>query len=128
MILCSGAFDGLHAGHVRYLQAAQALCPTEALHVAIAPDDYIRSCKQREPLWTQTERAITVRVLRCVDEIILQQELTVAAVIRKYRPQRFVKGIDWRDKLTADVVQACLEVGTDIIYVNTPGTHVSQTR
>ncbi|MEY4377563.1 MAG: hypothetical protein RJB26_2113, partial [Pseudomonadota bacterium] len=28
MILCSGAFDGLHSGHVAYLKAAKALDPS----------------------------------------------------------------------------------------------------
>lgn len=128
MILCSGAFDGLHAGHVRYLQAARRLSTGETLTVAVAPDSYIRSAKKRAPYWPQADRLQTVYALGCVDAVIPQREDSVAQVIRDYRPRVFVKGPDWRGELPADVLQACQDVGTDVQIVDTVGRHVREAR
>lgn len=129
MILTSGAFDGVHAGHVQYLEAAKALCEGEEVLVcAIAPDDYIAAVKGRAPYWHQGDRLRTVHALACVDAVLPQQPLSVAPFIRQYRPRLFVKGPDWQDRLPEDVLLACDDVGTDIVYVNTPGTHVAEAK
>ena len=128
MILASGCFDGLHAGHVRYLQAARRLSTGETLAVAIAPDTYIRTAKQRDPYWTQRERAHTVFALGCVDTVIVQAEESIAGVIRDYHPRVFVKGPDWKGQLPADVLDACQEAGTQIVYTGTQGRHTREAR
>lgn len=128
MILCSGAFDGLHAGHVRYLEAAKALCePDELLVCAVAPDAYIQTVKGRAPSWPQAQRLATVKCLMMVDGTIRQESLTVAPVIRTHLPRLLVKGPDWKDRLPDEVHRACADVGTTIAFVDTPGTHVRET-
>lgn len=128
MVLCSGAFDGLHAGHVLYLEAAKQLCRTDELLVcAIAPDAYILNQKQRLPRWPQHDRLRTVTALGVVDAAVSQAAPSVAPLIRDYRPRLFVKGEDWKTRLPEDVMAACDEVGTAIAYVETPGRHVSET-
>lgn len=125
MILGSGCFDGLHAGHVRYLAAMKKLAqPDEHVAVAIAPDDYIDSVKKRKPHWTQTDRWRTV--LECGVHPIKQDEASVAETIRQQKPRLFVKGSEWAGKLPGDVLTACREVGTQIVYVEAPGTHTSE--
>ena len=128
MGLASGAFDGIHAGHVAYLSAATLLAKDDDLVVAIAPDDYIRKNKQREPYWTQGQRSQAVNALRCVRSIVQQDDETPASLIRSLRPAAFVKGIDWARALPPDVVAACKEVGCLIVYVDTEGTHTSEAR
>ena len=128
MVLCSGCFDGLHAGHVRYLHEAHALSPQDALVVAIAPDDYIRTTKQRAPFWGQAERAQTVLALGVVDRVIYQRASTPAGLIREYRPHAFVKGADWTHRLPEDVIEACRDVGCRIVFTDPPGTHTSEAR
>ena len=128
MVLCSGCFDGLHAGHVRYLQAAHALSRTEALCVAIAPDDYIHHWKRRPPFWDQQARAATVLALGVVDRVICQTADTPASLIRAHRPRYFVKGPDWKHRLPEDVIEACRDVGCRIVFTETPGTHTSEAR
>ena len=127
MILTSGGFDGLHAGHVQYLTAAKALCePDEVLCCAIAPDRYLAT-KGRPARWTQADRLRTVRALECVDAVVAHESPSIASLIRDYRPRLFVKGPDWQDRLPDDVQRACEDVGTSIAYVDTPGRHVSET-
>ena len=126
MILCSGAFDGLHSGHVAYLEAAKALDPTQTLIVAVAPDAYIRQAKHREPRWSQVQRARVVRALQVVDTVALQAEPSLAMTIRAYRPQMVVKGLDWVQTIPADVAQACVEVGATLAFTDTDETHTRQ--
>lgn len=129
MILASGCFDGLHSGHVAYLEAAKALCGAdEVLVCAVAPDSYIRKAKQRNPFWPQKDRLVTVRALSAVDAAISQSSTSVAPLIRAYRPRLFVKGPDWEGRLPEEVQMACQHVGTEIGYVQTPGKHVSEAR
>jgi cytidyltransferase-like protein len=127
VILCSGAFDGIHAGHVRYLAAAKALCLTEeVLLVAVAPDAYIRSVKAREPYWSQRDRLVAVQGLQAVDATIAQGTESVASLIREFKPRVFVKGPDWKGRLPEDVQLACEQTGTAIAFVETPGVHTSE--
>jgi cytidyltransferase-like protein len=125
MILASGAFDGLHAGHVAYLKAASEVS-TDELVVAIAPNLYIRTAKQREARWQQSERADTVAAIRYVDRVVTHPELSIAETITRLRPKVVVKGIDWSGKLPMDVTAACVKVGARVVFVNTDGTHGAQ--
>lgn len=125
MVLCSGAFDGLHAGHVRYLGAAVRLAaPGEAVEVAVAPDAYIVSAKRRKPRWVQADRWRTLAAVSGITPIP-QQEPSVAALIAGRQPRLFVKGIDWVGKIPPDVREACRAAGTQIVFVDTDGTHTS---
>ena len=126
MILCSGAFDGLHAGHVAYLYAAAALSPSEPLVVAVAPDAYIRQAKRRAPRWSQSERAETVAAIRGVSKTVLHDEPSIAATIRRLEPALVVKGIDWVDRVPRDVAQAIVDIGASLAFVDCERTHGSE--
>jgi D-beta-D-heptose 7-phosphate kinase/D-beta-D-heptose 1-phosphate adenosyltransferase len=128
VILCSGCFDGLHAGHVAYLEAAAALrFGDERLMVAVACDDYIRRVKHREPSFDLSMRMRTVAGLRAVDDVGDHGPAGAAYVIRAVRPRLFVKGQDWKlNGLAPDVIDACIDVGCRVLYVNTEiGRHTS---
>lgn len=129
MILCSGQFDGLHSGHVAYLEAAKGLCrPDELLVCGVAPDAYSETLKGRQNRWTQADRAYTVEALMCVDAVISYAVVSIAPLICLYRPRLFIKGPDWKGRLPEDVLQACEQTGTGIVFVDTPGRHVSETQ
>ena len=129
MILGSECFDGLHYGHVWYLQQSSLLRGRdEQFVVAIATDDYIRRRKGREPHWPERDRLQTVWALRCVDNVLLDPDEGTAHVIRKLRPRIFVKGPDWRDRLPAEVTMACADVGALIRFTETEHAHTSQVR
>lgn len=127
MVLTSGVFDGLHAGHVAYLEAAKAFCQHDELLVcAVAPDHYVQSAKGHAPGWTQAERRQTVCALMAVDATIPQRQASIADLIREYRPRLLVKGADWKERLPEDVWLACSQTGTSVAFVETRGTSCTE--
>ena len=70
VVLARGAFDLLHPGHVRYLQAARA--EGDVLIVAIDADAVVRDRKGTErPFLPESERAEVLAALACVDGVVV---------------------------------------------------------
>lgn len=114
MVLADGCFDPIHYGHVRYLESASKLGDT--LMVRVAPDLAIID-KGRVPFQDQEERAKTVLALGAVDRVCYHA--TLAGAIRDLHPSYLVKGPDWKGHLPEDVLQACQESGTSVIFLRT---------
>jgi glycerol-3-phosphate cytidylyltransferase-like family protein len=83
--------------------------------VRIAPDAAI-TAKGRAPFQTQRERAALVWALDVVDRVVCDDSL--AAAITRLRPATLVKGIEWQDQLPSDVLAACQQTCTRIVYVD----------
>ena len=121
MVLADGTFDPLHWGHVKYLAAAAGLGD---LYVRVAPDADVLQ-KGRLLYQSREERMKTLASLRVVSGV-LAEEMTLAATIRELEPVYLVKGEDWRDRLPRDVVAACQEVGTQIVFLDTQDKSTSE--
>jgi rfaE bifunctional protein nucleotidyltransferase chain/domain len=105
VVFTNGVFDLLHAGHVRYLQAARA--EGDALIVAINSDRSVRTVKgANRPLTPEDERAEVLVALACVDAVVVFDEDTPYQVIGLVQPDVLVKGSDW----PADAI-----VGRDLV-------------
>lgn len=127
LVLTNGCFDLLHAGHVRYLQAARAL--GDALAVAINGDDSVRALKgEGRPLNSESDRAEIVAALECVDFAVIFPEVRVTRLIEKVRPAIYVKGGDYTPATLDPEERAALEnVGAEIrILPFEPGHSTSE--
>lgn len=94
VVLANGAFDLLHVGHVRYLQAARQL--GDILVVAINDDDSVRRLKgPRRPVFPLEERMELVAALEGIDFVTSFSEDDVRAVIRTLKPDVHAKGTDY---------------------------------
>jgi D-beta-D-heptose 7-phosphate kinase / D-beta-D-heptose 1-phosphate adenosyltransferase len=105
VVVAGGCFDLLHAGHVAYLQAARSL--GDCLIVAMNGDDSLRRLKgDGRPLVPEHDRARILKALACVDDVVVFDEPTPAAVLARLRPDVFAKGGDYLgvDLPEADVV------------------------
>lgn len=68
VVLTTGCYDVLHAGHVRHLQRARAL--GTRLVVALNSDDSVRRLKgPGRPINPQDQRRTVLEALKCVDEV-----------------------------------------------------------
>ena len=94
IVFTNGVFDLLHPGHVRYLQAASR--ESDLLIVGVNSDRSARANKQPDrPIVPEQERAEILASLACVDAVVIFDEDTPDAIIRRLEPDVLVKGADW---------------------------------
>ena len=94
IVLCNGAFDLLHVGHLRYLRGAKALA--DRLVVGVNADISVRASKgEGRPVINQAERAELVNALSCVDLVIVFESVDVRPLIRVLKPDIHAKGTDY---------------------------------
>ncbi len=92
--LCHGVFDGMHPGHVRYLNRAAEL--TDVLVVTVTPDRYV-SEEPGLPALNEQLRVESIAALECVDYVALNQWPTSERTLEMLRPQYYVKGNERAD-------------------------------
>lgn len=94
IVLANGCFDLLHAGHVRYLEAARK--EGDILIVALNSDSSVRPLKgPGRPILPQQARAELVAALAAVNYVIIFDEPNVEALLEKLRPDVHAKGTDY---------------------------------
>ncbi len=94
IIHCHGVFDLIHPGHVRHFQAAKAL--GNILVVTITADEYVNKGPGR-PVFIERLRAESIAALECVDYVAINFSSNAVELIRKLRPDIYVKGSDYTD-------------------------------
>ena len=116
----NGCFDLLHAGHVRYLQAAAA--EADRLIVAVNDDVAAGAKGPGRPILTADVRAELVASLRGVDYVTIFSEPTVTELLLLLRPDVHCKGTDY----TIDTVperETVRSYGGRIAIVGDPKDH-----
>jgi D-glycero-beta-D-manno-heptose 1-phosphate adenylyltransferase len=91
-----GVFDLLHPGHIILLNKAKAL--GDYLIVGIVSDKAVKELKGVDrPILFQKDRATLIGNLKCVDEVIYQDEYDPTKQIKNYpyNIDILVKGDDW---------------------------------
>jgi rfaE bifunctional protein nucleotidyltransferase chain/domain len=97
IVLANGGFDLLHAGHVRYLQAAKNC--GDVLIVALNSDSSIRRLKGKgRPILPQSERADILSAFECVDYLTIFKEPNVERILKVLKPDIHAKGSDYTKK------------------------------
>ena len=107
IVFTNGCFDILHPGHIDLFDRARAL--GDRLIVGINSDESVRRIKGAgRPFMDQDSRREILRALRFVDEVVIFNEPTPAALIERIRPDVLVKGGDWlpNEIIGADFVLA----------------------
>lgn len=94
IVMANGCFDILHAGHVRYLEAARR--EGDVLVVAVNSDSSTRELKgEGRPILKELDRAELVAALGAVDYAVVFQEPDVRSLLRELRPDVHAKGTDY---------------------------------
>jgi len=89
----NGCFDLLHAGHIRYLQAASR--EADRLIVAVNDDAVASKKGPGRPILSAPERAELVAALRGVDYVVIFPEPTVEPLLTLLKPDVHCKGTDY---------------------------------
>ena len=89
-VFAAGTFDGLHPGHVAFLEEAAKF---GELHVVVARDESVKKTKGRKPLFNEQERLLLVSSLKCVKKAFVGSKNWLESV-EKVKPQIIVLGHD----------------------------------
>ncbi len=94
IVLANGGFDLVHAGHVRYLEAAKA--EGDLLIVALNSDRSLRKLKgPGRPILPEAERAEIIAAFACVDCVTIFDEPNVERILKALKPDVHAKGSDY---------------------------------
>jgi D-glycero-beta-D-manno-heptose 1-phosphate adenylyltransferase len=100
IVFTNGCFDLLHAGHVRYLQAAKSL--GRSLVVGLNSDVSVQAIKPQQPgfpprpIVPEAQRAEVLAALKAVDAVVIFSEITATKLIGILKPDIYVKGGDYQ--------------------------------
>lgn len=94
IVFTNGCFDVLHRGHIDYLEKSRAL--GSKLIVGLNSDLSVGSLKPGRPINNQEDRRAVLQALRCVDEVIIFNELTPLELIKRINPDIITKGGDYK--------------------------------
>jgi D-glycero-beta-D-manno-heptose 1-phosphate adenylyltransferase len=108
IVATNGCFDLLHVGHVRYLQAAQAL--GDLLIVGLNGDRSVHQLKGAgRPITTENDRAEILAGLECVDLVTIFPEIRATKFLSAVRPAVYVKGGDYTSATLDEEERAMLK-------------------
>ncbi len=94
LVFANGAFDLLHVGHVRYLEAARR--EGDWLAVGVNSDASVTRAKgPGRPVLPEADRAEIVAALGCVDAVVVFGEDSPAEILAALRPDVHAKGTDY---------------------------------
>ena len=94
IVACSGSFDLLHLGHIRFLTGARRF--GDRLIVFLNSDYYIRSTRGKgRPIYNKTTRARMIAALEAVDYVLAFEGENCLHLLRKFKPHVFAQGQDW---------------------------------
>ena len=116
----NGCFDLLHAGHIRYLQAAAS--EADRLVVAVNDDPVAATKGPGRPILSATDRAEVVAALRGVDYVTIFPEATVEPLLELLQPDVHCKGTDYTIESVPER-ETVLRYGGRIAIVGDPKDH-----
>lgn len=93
IILCHGVFDLIHPGHIRHFKQAKE--HGDVLVVSITADKYVNKGPGR-PIFRQDLRAEVLSSLDSVDYVTIISAESAEPVIRRLKPDFYLKGPDYK--------------------------------
>ena len=92
--LCHGVFDLIHIGHINHFKSAKKKC--DYLIISVTKDEFIKKGYNR-PLFNQTQRLDFLKSLSFVDEVYLCKSQSAEDSIKKFKPNFYFKGPDYKN-------------------------------
>lgn len=95
VVLTTGCYDLLHAGHVRHLERSKAL--GTRLIVALNSDASVRALKGADrPINPQGQRKAVLEAIRCVDEVRVFDGPNALELINEVKPDVLTAGFGYK--------------------------------
>ena len=113
----TGVFDMFHIGHLNILKRAKEQC--EFLIVGVTTDELCFQRKEKYPIICESDRIAIVAELRCVDQVVLQENMDKLEAVKKYRADAVFVGSDWKGTDAWNKYEKeFAEVGCTVVYLD----------
>lgn len=113
----TGVFDMFHIGHLNVLQRAKAQC--DYLIVGVTTDALCYQRKKKYPIICEEDRMAIVKELRCVDQVVPQEDMDKLSAVKKYHADAVFVGSDWKGTDAWNQYEKeFAEVGCTVIYLD----------
>lgn len=99
IVLCHGAFDLLHPGHIQYLHSAKAY--GDVLIVTVLADRFVKKGPGR-PIFNQDLRTQVLSAIGVVDYVAIVNSDSPIEAIKKIQPNYYVIGSDHSEILSEE--------------------------
>lgn len=109
-VMVNGTFDVLHPGHIALLNTARSY--GDSLIVAIDTDRRVTELKgPTRPINDQYFRRIMLSNIKAVDLVeFFDSTEELVELMKRYQPDVYVKGSDWKHDTKSTAHQYCKEV------------------
>ena len=113
----TGVFDMFHIGHLNILKRAKEQC--EFLIVGVTTDELCFQRKQKYPIICESDRIAIVAELRCVDQVVPQENMDKLEAVKKYGADAVFVGSDWKGTdAWKKKKKEFAEVGCTVVYLD----------
>lgn len=113
----TGVYDMFHIGHLNVLQRAKKQC--DYLIVGVTTDVLCYQRKKKYPIICEKDRMAIVKELRCVDEVVPQEDMNKMAAVKKYHADAVFVGSDWKGTDAWNKYEKeFAEVGCTVVYLD----------
>lgn len=121
IVHCHGCFDFLHFGHLLHFKAARK--HGDILIVTVTPDAYVNKGPDR-PFYKIEERIEFLAALDLIDYVCVNPWPTAAETIGTIKPDKFVKGGEYRDGTAQQdarfqrEVEELKKIGSEMVFTD----------
>lgn len=113
----TGVYDMFHIGHLNILRRAKEQC--DYLIVGVTTDELCYTRKHKKPIICEAERMAIIAELRCVDQVVSQDNMDKLAAVKRYHADAVFVGSDWKGTETWNQYEKeFAKVGCTVVYLN----------
>ena len=112
----TGVYDMFHIGHLNVLKRAKEQC--EYLIVGVTTDELCFLRKHKYPIIDQKARVAIIQELKCVDKVVLQEDMNKLLAVKKYNADVVFVGSDWKGTEAWNKYEKEFsEIGCNVVYL-----------
>ena len=113
----TGVYDMFHIGHLNILKRAKEQC--EYLVVGVTTDRLCYERKKKYPIICEVDRMAIVKELKCVDEVVSQDNMDKVAAAKRYHADAVFVGSDWKGTESWNKYEEELaQIGCTVVYLD----------
>lgn len=118
LVVTNGVYDLLHPGHIEYLNKAKQL--GDYLLICCNADASVKALKgPKRPIIDEVNRAFMLASLKCVDKVVLFEEVEALNTLIAIEPDIYVKGGDYTlETINQNERKALEALGSSIEFIS----------